>query len=96
MNHTKYRVWLWVLLLVLVTAGMAWYMLAREKEEPVTDGTLVYRTVQEEYRKAGADGGDGLKRGGWRGRRPVCADDSAGTGVGVCGSDPHGPVYFLV
>ena len=44
MNHTKYRVWLWVLLLVLVT----WYMLAREKEEPVTDGTLVYRTVQEE------------------------------------------------
>ena len=30
MNHTKYRVWLWVLLLVLVTAGMAWYMLARE------------------------------------------------------------------
>ena len=43
MNHTKYRVWLWVLLLVLVTAGMAWYMLAREK-----DGTLVYRTVQEE------------------------------------------------
>ena len=48
MNHTKYRVWLWVLLLVLVTAGMAWYMLAREKEEPVTDGTLVYRRVQEE------------------------------------------------
>ena len=48
MNDTKYRVWLWVLLLVLVTAGVAWYLLDREKEEPMTDGTLVYRTVQEE------------------------------------------------
>ena len=48
MNHTKYRVWLWVMLLVLVTAGVAWYLLARGKEEPMTDGTLVYRTVQEE------------------------------------------------
>jgi len=48
MNHTKYRVWLWVLSLGLGSAGVGWYMLAREKEEPVTDGTLVYRTVQEE------------------------------------------------
>ena len=31
MNDTKYRVWLWVLLLVLVTAGVAWYLLDREK-----------------------------------------------------------------
>ena len=35
-------------LLVLVTAGVAWYLLARDKEEPMTDGTLVYRTAQEE------------------------------------------------
>ena len=48
MNPTKYRVWLWVMLLVLVTAGVAWYLLARDKEEPMTDGTLVYRTAQEE------------------------------------------------
>ena len=48
MNHTKYRVWLWVMLLVLVTAGVAWYLLARDKEEPMTDGTLGYRTAQEE------------------------------------------------
>lgn len=48
MNHTKYRVWLWVMLLVLVTAGVVWYMLAREKQEPVTDGTLVYREIEEE------------------------------------------------
>ena len=50
MNHTKYRVWLWMMLLVLVTAGVAWYLLAQDKEEPMTDGTLVYRTVQESLR----------------------------------------------
>ena len=48
MNHAKYRVWIWVMVLVLAIAGVMWYLLAKEKREPVTDGTLVYRTVQEE------------------------------------------------
>lgn len=48
MDHTKYRVWLGVLLLVLIAAGVVWYLLAQERREPVTDGTLVYREVTEE------------------------------------------------
>ena len=48
MDHTKYRVWLGVLLLVLIAAGVAWYLLVQERREPVTDGTLVYREVTVE------------------------------------------------
>ena len=48
MDHTKYRVWLGAILLVLIAAGVAWYLLAQERREPVTDGTLVYREMTEE------------------------------------------------
>ena len=48
MDLTKYRVWLGAILLVLVAAGVVWYLLAQERREPVTDGTLVYREVTEE------------------------------------------------
>lgn len=48
MNHVKYRVWLWVMVLLLAAAGVMWYLFAKEKQQPITDGTLVYREMAEE------------------------------------------------
>ena len=42
------KVMLALLACVLIAAGVVWYLLAQERREPVTDGTLVYREVTEE------------------------------------------------
>lgn len=45
MNHTKYRVWLISIALVVAVLGMIWYLSGKEEEKTITDGTLVYREL---------------------------------------------------
>lgn len=45
MNHTKYRVWLISIALVVAVLGMIWYLSGKEEEKTITDGTLVYHEL---------------------------------------------------
>ena len=45
MNHTKYRVWLISIALVVAVIGMIWYLSGKEEEKTITDGTLVYHEL---------------------------------------------------
>lgn len=45
MNHIKYRVFLVVLLVAAVAAGVLYYAYGQEKEEPYMGGTLVEQSL---------------------------------------------------
>lgn len=58
MNHAKYRVWIWVMVLVLAIAGVMWYLMVKEKREPVTDGTLVQRELDRQTESGTGSGAE--------------------------------------